>query len=250
MADLVAPTGSPFRIRVHGAWVLLEGVTPGVGVDSDRPRSEFRSLDGNRYTQRARLARRAWTLSVPYAASAGVAAVRAAIQAETDVYFASDEVLSTNMLPERSGYGVTLPTINCGGLMLPTLAPSQVVTGYVRGGVATTLSCWTTASSGTTVLTVVRPGGTTNVVASAGGRASATFTPSADGPVTITASAGAARSSGLMLAETAVLPTVFVQGEGGGMPCKVDVQDPDDTMTMRHGGYWRHDYSVVVREVD
>lgn len=164
------------------------------------------------------------------------------------MYFASDEVLVTNMLPERSCYGSTLPVINCGGLPLPTLAPWQSVTGYVRGGVATTVTCWTTVSSGT-VLIVGYPGGGVNVTAVGGGRATATFTPNADGVVTIAATGGAERSSGLMMAETPGLPSAFVHGIAGGMPCRVDVQDPDDTMTMRHDGYWRHDYALTVREV-
>ncbi|WP_418061727.1 hypothetical protein [Pimelobacter simplex] len=195
------------------------------------------------------MVRRAWNLSVPYAASAGLAAARAAIGAETDVYFASDDVLATNMLPEQSCYGSTLPAINCGGIMLPTLAPSQVVTGYVRGGVSTTLTCWTTAPISLTALTVSRPGGSNTVLGGAGGRGTVTFTPTADGPITITAAAGASRSTGLMLAENPTVPTVFVHGEGSGMPCKVDVEDPGDTLTMRHDGYWRHDYSLTVREV-
>lgn len=250
MADL-APTGSPFWLRLHGTWLQLDGATPGVSVDADRPRSDFTSVDGNRYVQRGPQSRRQWDLSIPYAASAAqaVAVLRAAVEAEDDVMLISDDQLVTNMLPARSCYGTTSPAIVCGGIPLLTLAPSQVVTGYVRGGKPTTISCWTTASSGTTVLTVVRPGGTTNVVAGSGGRATATFTPSADGTVTITAAAGTPRSTGLMMAEVGTLPTAFVHGEGGGMPCKVEVQDPGDTLTMRHDGYWRHDHQVTIREV-
>lgn len=75
----------------------------------------------------------------------------------------------------------------------------------------------------------------------------ATFTPTADGPVTITAPVGAV--AGVMMREDPQLPGSFVHGEGSGMPCKVEVQDPDDTLTMRHDGDWRHTYSVTLVEV-
>lgn len=253
MADLVAPTGSPFRLRVHGTWLQLEGASPGVAVDTDRPRSDFRSVDGNRYVQRGPRARRQWDLSIPYAAAAAttIAALRTAAEAEDDVLFASDDQLSTNMLPALSCYGTTSPAIVCGGIPLLTLAPSQVVTGRVRGGVATTLSCWTTASSGATALNVNIAGGAliASCNASAGGRASVTFTRPTDTDIEIVAAAGSQRSTGLMLAEVATLPTAFVHGEGGGSPCKVEVQDLGDTLTMRHDGYWRHDHQVTIREI-
>lgn len=253
MVDLVAPTGSPFWIRLHGTWLQLEGATPGVAVDGDRPRSEFRSVDGNRYVQRGPQTRRQWDLSIPYAASAAqaVAVLRAAVEAEDDVMFVSDDQLVTNMLPSRSCYGTTSPAIVCGSIPLLTLAPSQVVTGRVRGGVATTLSCWTTASPGATALNVNIAGGAliASCNASAGGRASVTFTRPTDTDIEIVASSGSQRSTGLMMAEVATLPTAFVHGEGSGMPCKVEVQDPGDTLTMRRDGYWRHSHQVTIREV-
>lgn len=253
MADLVAPTGSPFWLRLNGTWIHLEGATPGVQVGADRPRSEFRSVDGNRYAQRGPRVRRQWDLSIPYAASsaATIAVLRAAAESEVDVLLASEDQLTTNMLPATSCYGTTSPAIDCGGIPLLTLAPSQVVKGRVRGGVATTLTCWTTAATSAPALTVNVAGGglITSCNAGAGGRASVTFTRSTDTDIEIVASSASQRSSGLMLAETPYLPQAFVHGEGDGMPCKVDVQDLGDTLTMHHDGHWRHDHQVTIREV-
>lgn len=242
----VIPTGSPFWICLHGVWLQVEGIAPSVTASTDRPRSTFTSVDGNRYEQRSPRSRRSWSWSLPHSAAAHLAAVRAAVESETDVWLMTDPASLGNMLPARASTGTELPALDCGGVPLPTFAAGSVVTGRVRGGVPTTVSCWTAAAAAMVVLDVTYPGGGTAVASvGVGERALATFTPTADGEVSIEIAAG---TTGLMLTEGDPEPT-FVHGEGSGMPCRIVVDDPDDTLTMHHSGAWRHDYTVALREV-
>jgi hypothetical protein len=223
-----------------------------VQVAADRPRSEFRSVDGNRYVQRSPQTRRQWELTIPYAAASAntVAVLRAAVESE-DVWFASVDQLAGNMLPAGASAGATAPAIDCGGVPLLSITASKVISGRVRGGVSTWLSFWTDAGSGgSAAVSAVYPSGTRLVFPASAGFWSSPFTPASDGPVSITVAPGLpCRVAGLMVTEGPSAPTAFVHGEGSGMPCRVEVQDPDDTLTMRHDGHWRHDYSVTIREV-
>lgn len=239
--------GSPFWLQVHGVWVQAEGVVPTVTVEAARPSSSTTSMDGNRYEQRARVARRSWSWSLPYAAAAHVALLRAAAESKNDVWLYSEHVGASNMLPPRACFGTTLPAIDCGGVPLPVFDDGAVLVGRVRGGVATTVSCWSTALAGVDVATIAYPGGTTTLdAAGSNGQGTVTFTPTSDGAVTITIAAGSWSASGLMLTEGAPEPT-FVAGEE--MPCKVVVDDPADVLRMHHGGTWRHNYTFDLREV-
>jgi hypothetical protein len=142
--------------------------------------------------------------------------------------------------------------VDCGGVWLPAFTSASVVTGYVRGGVPTTLSGWLASaaswSSGATYASVVFPGGTASLVSGAApGQESVTFTPDEDGVVTITtAGLWTRRLSGLMLTEGDPSTTFM---PGGSMPCQVDVSDPEDVLLMIHSGTFRHDYAVTLREV-
>ncbi|HWJ11826.1 MAG TPA: hypothetical protein VNS46_20765 [Nocardioides sp.] len=237
------PTGSPFWLRVNGVWLQVEGVVPTVQTSTERPSSAMTSLNGNRYEQKARLARRAWSWTMPHAAAAHIAAIRAAVDSSSEIQLMSDAVAVSNMLPPRSCFGATAPVIDCGGVPLLGFTAPAVVTGRVRGGVPTTLSCWTDRTVGAPALNATFPGGSAAVVSAGGGQVADTFVPTADGTITITVQSN---TSGLMLTEGDPSPT-FVAGES--MPCPVTVDDPDDVLTMHHRGAWRHTYTVNLREV-
>lgn len=240
-----APTGSPFWLLLNGTWLQLEGVVPGVTVGSDRPGSSVTTEGGHRYEQRARAARRSWDVTLPFAAGQNLAALRVAADTDAELWLLSDAVAAGNMLANRDCWGAHATRIDCSGMPLPALTSGDVVTGRIRGGVPTTLSCWSTSTD--PVLNVVYPGSAGVALdPAAAGQASLTFTPTTDGIVTITALASGV-CSGLMLTEGATAPTEFTPGEA--MPCKVVVDDPGDVLRTQHAGVWRHDYTVQLREV-
>lgn len=242
------PTGSPFALSVHGVWYQLEGVVPGVAVGSERARSSVTTEGGRRFEQRARLARRSWDVSLPYASAANLAALRVAADSDDDVWLMSDAVAQANMLGNRDGWGTSATLVDCEGLSLPSFTTDAVVRGRVRGGVPTTLSVWspTALTSADLVAEFDYPGfASMGLWGNAEGRPSFTFTPTADGEIVITFT-GDFPAAGLMLTEGDP-PAVFIPGES--MPCKVVVDDPGDVLTMFHGGAWRHDFSVQLREV-
>lgn len=235
-------TRSPFWLSVNGTWVTIEGTVPTASITPERPRSAITSVDGRRFEQHAPLARRSWAWTIPYAARAHVATVAAAVDSPHPVWLMSDPVSVGNMLPAGSCFGTELPAIDCGGVPLPTFAGGEVVTHRVRGGVPTTLSAWgSSAISG--AVDVTYPGGSTSLDTIAG-QSSVTFTPSADGSLTLTINDPC---SGLQLTEGDPQPS-WVPGES--MPCQVVVDDPADTLLMWAAGAWRHDYTVTLREVD
>lgn len=257
-------TSSPFWLRLNGVWVWLEGVMPGVGVDSDRPMSEFRALDGQRYVQRAAVARRSWSLSYRYATPAAVAALMAAteigadaadVEAADAVWLAADPVLESNMLPRADSAGTNSaagPVIDCAGVPLRALEAGRVVVARVRPGAPVTLSAWAAAAGDVAVI----DGAAAPVVltAVAAGRAMVMLVPVED-LLTITVAdhaddaedVDAVASAGWMLTEGLVAPPAFEAGQG--MPCPVVVDEPDETLTMHHGGRYRRDYTIVLREV-
>lgn len=242
----VAPvneTGSPFWLSLNGVWLQVEGIAPAASVGVDRPRSALVSMDGNRFEQRARMARRSWSWSMPWATAAHLAAVRAAADSDGDVWLMVDPVGVSNMLPARSCFGPELPAIDCGGVPLGSFDAGTVVTGRVRGGVATTLACWSDLAAAAVALDVTYPGGSIAVDSLGGGQAAETFTPTVDGVVTIEVSAD---TTGLMLTEGTPEET-FVAGES--MPCKVVIDDPEDVLRMQYQGNWTHDYTIALREV-
>lgn len=237
-------TSSPFWLRLNGAWVWLEGVLPGVGVDSDRPASEFRALDGQRYVQRARVARRSWSLSYRYATPAALSALMAAAESAEPVWLSVDAALWSNMLARADSAG-TGSVIDCNGVPLRALQPGRVVSARVRSGAPVTFSSWA-AEPG--VVAVIAGDGMSpvSVTAAAAGRVMATVVPG-DHELTITA--GAVESAGWMLTEAPEpeVPASFEYGQA--MPCPVVVDEPDETLTMHHGGRYRRDYTITVREV-
>ena len=240
--DAPLATGSPFWLRLHGVWVQVEGVVPGVSVAAERPRSSLVTAGGRRYEQRARAARRSWEWSLVYASAAHVGALAAAVDSEAEVWLMSEAVAVGNMLPSPACFGTGLPAVDCGGVPLGRLAVGATVSGRVRGGVPVTLSAWTDSDD---ALDVTWAGGSIHLDSDGSGRGQVTFTPAADGEVTATVLADDV--SGLMLTEGTTPPAVWAPGES--MPCRVVVDDPADTLRMHHGGAWRHDYSVTLHEV-
>src|SRR5690606_18915670 len=113
------PTRSPFWLSVSGVWLPVEGIVPSSDTSTERARSTFTSVGGNRYEQRAALARRSWAWSMPWATVETVAAVRAAVESDLDVWLMSEPVAAHNMLPPRSCFGTELPAVDCGGVPLP-----------------------------------------------------------------------------------------------------------------------------------
>lgn len=235
------PTSSPFWLRLNGVWVWLEGVMPGVGVDSDRPGSEFRALDGRRYAQRAAVARRSWSLSYRYATPAALSALMAATESEDEVWLSVDSALWSNMLPRADSAGAG-PVVDCNGIPLRALEPGHVVAPRVRAGAPVTLSAW--AAEPGEVAAIVGGGSPVTLTAAAAGRVSVTLVPVLD---TLTVTAGAAASAGWMLAEGSAAPASFEYGQA--MPCPVVVDELDETLTMHHDGHYRRDYTITVREV-
>lgn len=238
--ELVSDTCSPFWLRVAGVWQEVNGIDIDLQVDTSRPASEFRSLGGHRYTQRAPEKRRAWKVSLSRATPAGIAVLAAASDLE-DVMLATEPVLLSNMLPARGCFG-TSDAVDCGGVTLPSFVGGEVITAYVRGGVPTTLSCWSTVSS---PADVTYPGGSTSIPVLPDGRQSVTFTPAEDGEATITITNWGI--SGLMLTEGDP-PVNWAPGER--MPCKVVVDDPGDVLLGFRDGAYRHNFDLTIREVD
>lgn len=236
----VAQTGSPYWLRVNGTWVQIQGVTPGVAASTERPSSAFQSLEGNRYEQRGTVARRSWSWELPYATTAHAAVLAAAVESDAEVWLYSDAAV--NLLPNRSCMG-SGATVDCGGVPLGAIS-AAVPSPMVRGGVPVTFSCWSNAPAGTLVAGITYPGSGLVLYSAGSGRVSGVMTPSADG-LAVIGIAGA--TSGLMLTPGATVPDTWVPGES--MPCKVVLDDLGDSLRYFHGGGWRHDFSVAIREV-
>lgn len=246
MATEIPASCPPFYILVNETWMPFDRIDRDTSaVATTRPRSSITSLDGHRYEQRARMARRSWGWSLGWEDPTSVAILRAAIDSPTDVWLASSEALAGNMLANADCFGnIGNAVTDCGGIPLPEHTAGAVITARVRGGEATTMSCWVNSTS--MALSITYPGGTTSLTpASASGQHSVTFTPSADGDIEVTMDA--AGVTGLMLTE-GTPSTQWVGGEA--MPCKVVVDDLDDTLLGIYSGAYRHDYSVQIREVD
>lgn len=247
-APVNAPTCPGFWLSLNGVWVNVEGVRRDVPVATSRPRSSITSLDGHRFEQRARLGRRAWTWELQHKQAKQLAIVRAAVDSPYPVWLMSDTAATGNMLTASDCYGRasdTADTMDCGGVPLPPFLGSEVITGRVRGGVPTTLACWSSIGA---PLTATYPGGVVNVTGTGGSAAPqawATFTPTVDGVITITVNNFGV--SGLMLVEGQP-ESSWVPGES--MPCQVVVDDPSEVLLGTFGGAWRSDYAVTLREVD
>lgn len=247
ISDVVV-TGSPFSLRLNGVWLPLEGVTPGVGTSTARPTSDLVTVDGVRFVQRARRGPREWSLDFTYAPAAAVTALRVACEVD-DVWFSDASAASANMLTPRDCHGTdaTADVLDCGSIPLRVLPVGHGASVEVRSGVLYRLGYFTASAAGVDVGDVAFPGGTVALDASSGTappRRDVSFTPTSNGTATVTVSSNDV--SGLQVTEGA-LPAAWVPGER--VPCRVAVVDPERTLNMLHGGAYRSDFSVTVREV-
>lgn len=250
----VIPAGSPFWLRVNGVWSQVEGIVPTTTIGTERPRSTFTSVDGNRYEQRSTLARRSWDWALPFAASPHLALARLAAEASAEVWLMTDEAAAGNMLATRDCVGnESAAAVDCGGVPMRTLLTGTVITARVRGGAPTTFSAWLSTvtawpGAGVSFATIAYPGGSTTLISGAvAGQHQVTFTPSEDGVATIVGPPLWTRLiAGPMLTEDTA-PLSWIPGES--MPCPVVVDDPGDVLRMHHTGAWRHDYTLSVREI-
>lgn len=94
-----------FWLRVHGAWVPLEGVKVAKRV-TERPMSEFVSTGGHRYTQRAKRAPRVWDLELKLATPEAIAWLALAANGDAgDVMLLDVGAARSNMLDPLHAVG-------------------------------------------------------------------------------------------------------------------------------------------------
>lgn len=216
-------------------------VSAGVTVESGRAVSEFVSAGGVRYVQRGRAAPRTWTVGrlwkEPEWARLFTMAAHGLLP---ECWFYDVAAARENMIPAQlaagSGAGVLV-----GGLPLGAVPVGQVVRVPVLAGRLYSVSAWQTASG--PLFTYRLDGGPVTAVASAYGRGSASFTPTADSILTITVTGAAI--SGLRANEGTFDGTFHA---GYGTPCKVAVKDPERTLQMLTD-HTRSDYTVTLMEV-
>jgi hypothetical protein len=248
-ADSSAPVASPYWLGMGGAWVHLEGVTPGVSRTKDRPRSSLVTVDGARWAQQAPRGPRSWELSWRFESPAATAAVSVAAEAHGDVWLHDEAAAAANMLSPRDCHGAG-EMLLCSGVPLGALPVGSVVTARVRGGVPTYLAAWSSLPAASALLSVTYPGGVATLAADpeapGAQRAALGFIASEDGPVSI--EVVGTPVSGLQMTEGA-LPSVWLAGER--TPCRVEVHDPEQTALMVRGAARTvtADYSVTVEEV-
>lgn len=246
----VMALGSPYLLRINGAWVALEGVAPGVARAADRPRSSMVTMGGTRHTQQARRAPRSWSWNLPYATAEGLRLLATAVEA-ADVWLLDTVASASNMLAPWETQGATGTALLADGVPLLPLASGAATSTVVRPGVLLRVSCWTAAASGASLLTITYPGGSTALAAPAGTglrRAEVSFTPNASGALatTVTTAAAAAGTTALQVVEGASQPRWLA---GQRTPCRVSVADPEYTLSLIRRGIGYGEASVTLEEV-
>lgn len=252
---------SPFWIQLNGIWVHLDGVEPGVDTTPNRASSDFTSVDGVRWVQKAMRGPRDWSLSYKYATPEAIAALTVAVDIASDVLLLDSTLAQANMLTPADCYGTgqTAAVVDCGGVPLRALdlTSGKTVTASVRSGVTYYARLWG-GTEGAAIGSVAYPGGTQALVASPlwpdtwpdiwpSTGSLAPFTPTSDGTAMITLAAGTVGASGLMLTQD-VPADHFMAGTS--MPCRVSVDDPARTVNFAWPTqYAWSDYTVSVREV-
>lgn len=247
MENEVNPTSSPYYLRIFGEWLHVEGVTPGVDVDTERPASRMISVDGVAWEERPARGPRTWSLSFEWATERTMNALRVAAHFPADVWLLDRSMAVVNMLdmPDCLGSGSLLLT---NGMPLPRFVAPRAATTMVRRGVATFAALWTDAAEGAPVGTVEWPGGSASLTAPAGTSAQRVvvppFTPDVDGPLVFTAAAG---TTGMQVTED-WLPNEWMGGRR--TPCRVSIDDPGQTLNrMNENAQGLSNYSVEIREV-
>lgn len=253
---------SPYWLRLNNTWVHLDGVEPGVDIVINRASSDFTSVDGVRWSQKAPKGPRDWALTYRYAIADAVSALKVAVDIPSNVLFLDTTMAQINMLAPADCYGVdqTAGIVDCGGVPLRELdlSSGKAVTIPVRGGVTYYARLWG-GPDGATVGSVAFPGGSQDLVSTVSWPdiwpedwptdtgLVAPFTPTADGDATLTLAAGTTGASGLMVAQD-VPPHHFMAGMS--MPCQVSVEELSQTANFAWADrYGWSDYTVSVREV-
>lgn len=216
-----------FYLFIRDAWVPIADVQAGVTVALERARSSMDTLGGHHLEQFAAQANRSWQVDyVRDAVDGAVLAYAAQGLAGADLWIYDVAAAQLNALPPTATQGPLSQTntILVGGVIAMPVLPQSTLTWSLplRGGVEYTLTGWTDAAA-TTVLGSLSAGGNLVAAAGTGDRVSTkTFTPGADGTITFTT--GSANVTGLRLTEGALLPGIFLPGEG--VPCRVVIDDP------------------------
>lgn len=124
-----------YWLRINGAWVAIDGVQAGVGVEYARARSSFASVGGVPHSQAALRAPRTW--NVPLGDLAGpeqVAALMVAAQGDAgDVMLWDESAARANMLdPVKVAPLDWYPVVMCGAMPLRSLSRGPSAAASVR----------------------------------------------------------------------------------------------------------------------
>lgn len=237
-AFLFGPLGGMVPLRV----------SRGVNDSPARSMSELVTSGGVRYVQRGRRAPRTWQVGRAYEGPGWAALLTDAAHGLLGQCWLYDVAAAReNMVPAELSAGAGLPVMVDGRPMgaLPAGHTSMV---QVLAGRTYTVSLWSAAAAGTTVASFLRsPNLLTLVTAPPGTGArscAASFTPLADGLVTVTVPNG--NTSGLRVHEGGPDGRFY---SGHGTPCKVAVQDPQRTLELVVDRETRSAYQVTLMEV-
>jgi hypothetical protein len=212
-------------------------------------------VDGHRYVQRAPSGPRSWELDYRYATAAATAALESASYDYNfddpdmrtlllDTNEAKVNMVPPDLLSQWAGPATSGPLVyNVGEpdglpMWLPTYNGDGVVTTRslqipVRGGVEYTATVWTTLGTGQEAIDIsgaatASANGLNGSTVSNPHQATATFTPVADGTITVAVTIGF--TAGLMVYEGDCAPTSYRAGRR--MPCSVAVQDAKTTTNI------------------
>lgn len=228
-----------------GGMVPLK-VSRGVTDSPTRTMSELVTSGGVRYVQRGRRAPRTWQVGRAYEGPGWAALLADAAHGLLGQCWLYEVAAAReNMVPAELSAGTGAPVI-VGGRPMGALPVGHTVTVQVLAGRTYTVSLWSAAAAGSTLASLT--GSTTGTVKAppgTGPRPCATsFTPLADGAVTVTVSNAAA--SGLRVHDGGPDGRFY---SGHGTPCKVAVQDPQRTLELVVGQETRSAYQVTLMEV-
>jgi len=250
----------------YAAMVELDGVQAGVATTTERPTSSRVALSGAQFIRQAPRAPRQWELSLaPWGTpDSTIALLHMAAQGciDGDVWYLDESLARENMLPSeftapRSASSWQGSMDSTTGLpAMPNVPAGQVVQVPVRAGVQYRLSGVTTSASGTVLgTTKLGTAAAVDVVAPSGSGSrwwSVVLTPASSVALAVTITASSVRNLRLVQAVSgstfADAATTWQPGQG--MPCRVQVLDPQRTLQLLlESGHGRSDRSVVLREV-
>ena len=238
---------SGFFFGPLGGMIPVE-VSAGVSVSASRGQSELITSGGVRYVQRGRSAPRTWTVGRLWQEPGWARLLSAATHGLLDECWLYDVAAAReNMVPAplAVGTGIKLPT---DGIPLGSHAAGHSVTVPVLAGRLYTVSAWAGGSSGVNVMSFKLGSSATEYVKSPPGtghrQATGTIRTPADGLLTVTLLA--IGMTGLRVHDGPPDGRFYA---GYGTPCKVAIQDPEQTLQLVSGDTTRSDYQVTLMEV-